>query len=285
MKIAFITFRDVPALNPGDKLLVKPVESLGHQVFAVPWDRKATDWSSFDAVIPRSCWNYHLKFADFLSWLNSVSRSGPKILNPLEIIRWNAYKTYLFDLEKKGVEIIPSVLVKKNSPSIPEDIFYKFKSEELVIKPTVGASAFNIISVKKSELKYKLKDLDRVLRHSDCLIQPLFEEIYGGEISMVFIDKEFSHAVIKRPRKNEFRVQIELGGTEKPVKLPGEVINAGKKIIDNVAGDLLYARVDGLINKGRFILMELELIEPYLFVEFHPPSAFRFAEALNRLIV
>ena|SRR3989338_8148788 len=283
MKIAFVTYAKSPGLTPSDKLLVKPLEMFGHQLFPAPWDNPKIDWREFDVLILRSCWNYHLYVDGFLFWLNNVKQLGLKLWNPYQIVRWNIDKKYLFDLEKKGIEIIPTKLIKKNSSLSLKEIFSQTNWQVIVVKPIVGASAFNIIRIKKSETEDGQKALKLLLQQNDCLIQPLMKEIFEGEISMIFLGKKFSHAIIKLPREDEFRVQIELGGTEELTNLSPELIKQGQKIINAVEGNLLYSRVDGIVRDRKFLLMELELVEPHLFFDLHPPSALQFAQVFQDL--
>lgn len=283
MKIAFVTYCKSLDLTPSDKLLVKPLESFGHQVVAAPWDNPEIDWRQFDVLILRSCWNYHLKIDKFLRWLDNVSQLGIKLWNPYQIVRWNIDKKYLFELEKKGIAIIPTKLIKKNSHEPLENFFRDLTCQELVIKPVIGAMAENIIKVNEVEAVSKQKKFRTFLKQTDYLIQPLMPEIYQGEISMVFLGKKFSHAAIKRPKQGEFRVNYRFGGRFERTDLSGDVIDQAKKIIDKVKGNLLYARVDGIVRNGKFLLMELELVEPHLFLDLYPPSALQFASKFENL--
>jgi len=277
MNIAFVTYAKSPRFTPSDKLLVKLLESFGHKLFPAPWDNPKIDWREFDVLILRSCWNYHLHIDGFLSWLNDIRQLGLKLWNPYQIVRWNIDKKYLFNLEKKGIEIIPTKLMKKNSSLSLKEIFSQTNWQEIVVKPTVGGMAEGIFWVAKDHALRKQKEFSALLKHNNCLIQPLIPEIYGGEISMIFFGKEFSHAVIKRPRHREFRVNYRFGGTFKKIDLSADVIDQGQKIIDSIKGKLLYARVDGIIRYGKFLLMELELVEPHLFLDLYPPAALQFA--------
>src|SRR3989338_2501792 len=113
MNIAFVTYDKSPRFTPSDKLLVKPLESFGHKLFPAPWDNPEIDWQKFDVLILRSCWNYHLHIDGFLSWLKKIKKLGIRLWNPYQIVLWNIDKRYLFDLEKKGIGIIPTKLIKK----------------------------------------------------------------------------------------------------------------------------------------------------------------------------
>src|SRR3989338_1610696 len=178
MKIAFVTYAKSPGLTPSDKLLVKPLEMFGHQLFPAPWDNPKIDWREFDVLILRSCWNYHLYVDGFLFWLNNVKQLGLKLWNPYQIVRWNIDKRYLFDLEKKGIEIIPTKLIKKNAVSTLKKYFSDFNCQELIVKPTIAASAYKISRFLVSEAESKQIDFQQLLTQTDCLIQPLMKEIF-----------------------------------------------------------------------------------------------------------
>lgn len=282
--IGLVTYSISPKLTKSDALLVKPLEEKRFTVKVVPWDGQNIDWGQFDSLILRSCWNYHLSIEKFLTWLSTIEEMGISIWNPPEIIRWNAKKTYLFDLEKKGIQIVPTKFIQKNSSTSLKKIFEELKSDELVVKPTIGASAYGVFNVGKEEMNKKQKNFITLLAHSDCLVQPLMKDIQHGELSIVFIGKQFSHAVRKIPRKGEFRTNYEFQATETLVDIDPTIIEQAKQGIDAVPGNLLYGRVDGLIQNGKFILMELELIEPHLFFDLYLQAKETFANIFLSIV-
>lgn len=258
-KVALVTYSRQPELFDGDNLLPQAFAYHGYMAEAVPWDIKV-NWQSYDLVILRSCWNYHTKITQFLNWINELESLGINLLNPRNVIIWNMNKKYLLDLEKKGVNIVPTV---DNIHQVPKSW------KEIIIKPFYGASSYKIRKIKREELQnYQLEN---------TLIQPFLEEISRGEISFIFINKKFSHAVNKIPKKQEFRSQREFGGLEISITPPDTLILEAQSILKKIPSPLLYARIDGIILEGHFFLMELEVIEPYLFFEKKEKSAELFA--------
>jgi len=272
--IGLVTYKKSQPLTESDSLLTAPLAALGFKAEAVPWDDNHLNWSNYDTLILRSCWNYHLYPEKFLAWLAKIEKLNIKLWNPAKIVRWNINKKYLFDLEKKGFDVVPSKLINANAVLNFDEISQQFDCSELIIKPAIGASAYGLKRINKTA-KLRLPD-------SGFLIQPYLAEIKNGELSLLFFGNSYSHAVIKYPKKNGFLTQIELGGTELLYHPDPSIISCARKIVDSLSTPLLYARVDGILLKGKFTLMELELIEPHLFLDLYPQSAAFFAQTLER---
>ena len=282
-KLGFVTYKKYPRLTQSDILLAKSLEVSDYHVQNVPWDDERTEWEEYDTLILRSCWNYHLQVDNFYSWLKKIEDAGIKLWNPYSIVRSNLNKTYLFDLERKGIEIIPTLHIKKGSNIYIEDILKKNNWEEIVIKPTIGVDAYHILKTNYLDALAKQKDLDKLLENSDILIQPLIEEIKNGELSIIFFGNNYGHTVLKKPAKNDFRTNYDLGGSIEIAEIKPNILSQVKKIVGSIVKDILYARVDGVIIKGKFVLMELELIEPHLFLDLYPNSAELFAKRFSEL--
>jgi glutathione synthase/RimK-type ligase-like ATP-grasp enzyme len=283
--VALVTYKDSPKLTPSDALLIEPLKKEGVLAVAVPWDDPTINWNQFDGIVVRSAWNYHTNHSTFIRWLTELKQTDAVVLNPIDHMIWNSDKTYLKDLEAKGANVTPSVLLKKDARISLAQIAQDRQWTHLVIKPTIGASAHGVSMVEPD--KYRKADslVDALLTHSNVLVQPLMTEVMsGGEYSCVFIDGEFSHAIQKLPKKGEFRSNFEFGSKETLARLDDNVIQQAKKILSMVGSPMLYARVDGVISNDQFIIMELELIEPHLFFDLYPPAAVTFAKALQKRI-
>lgn len=279
-KIALLTYKEKPLLTDGEKLLLPAFYQGGIEVAVVPWDGSA-DWDQFSTIIPRTCWNYHLKRGEFLRFLERMDSKGIHIWNPLPVIQWNTDKKYLKTLEQQGVRIIPTEIIEPGNQSGLMSILSKNNWDEGVLKPTVGASSFGVIRFDKDTAAAAEKTLKR---DQPWFIQRYCPEVKTeGEYSLLFFGKKYSHAVIKKPKHSDFRSQPEFGGTEREIAPDRKIIDQAAEILDKVTDDLLYARIDGLIINGNFHLMELELTEPYLYFEFHPLAARRFVEAFKKL--
>lgn len=279
-KIALLTYNEEPLLTDSELLLPQAFRDSGIEAVAAPWDGNL-DWSQFSTIILRACWNYHLKKNEFLQWLDDRSSEGIKIWNPIETIRWNTDKHYLLDLEKKGVKIIPSILWEPTQAVNLVDIINDQDWKEAIVKPTVGASAFQ---VKKFNASSVFDVEEQLNRDQSWLVQQFRPEVNTeGEYSLIFFDREYSHAVIKNPKDGDFRTQPHYGGTEREIDPPHKVIQQATELLHKVNGELLYARVDGLLLEGDFHLMELELAEPYLFLGSHSKAPQRFVNAYKKI--
>lgn len=259
--------------------------SLGIDAEPVVWSSRATVWTAFDAIVIRSCWDYHLHGAAFHAWLDRLEQSGVVVWNSPATVRWNADKRYLLDLDARGVATIPTRIVPRGRLGEVERIVAEEAWPRFVIKPAVSASGFETYALESPIDASARETIARVVSVGDALVQPFADEVpRDGEISFTFIDGEYSHATLKRAitGTGEFRVQTEHGGTVELFVPPEELIGQAAKTFASLPDVPLYARVDGIAREGAFVLMELELIEPNLFLEFAAGSAERMGEAIAR---
>jgi hypothetical protein len=281
VEIALVTYAKLPDLNPDDHPLRDALQGLGASVRAVCWDDPTIAWTSFDAVVLRSCWDYHLRFAEFRRWLDALDRAGVRLWNPPGVVRWNSDKSYLRDLAGDGVELPGTEWL---APGAAADLARTLADRgwaQAVVKPQVSASAYETWLTDRRSAVADQPRLDRLLESGGVLVQEFVPEVRtAGELSLVYIAGEFSHAVRKRAGADEFRVQERFGGWAEPASTGDPALEAGRRALALVPGPWLYARVDGVERGGRFLVMELEMFEPQLFLEFSPPAARRLAEAI-----
>jgi hypothetical protein len=232
-------------------------------------------------VVLRSPWDYHLRLPEFAEWLDAREREGGALLNPAPLVRWNLHKSYLDDLAAAGCSVIETVRVARGTATSLAALLDRRGWREAVVKPAVSASAHRTFRVARHEAPPRQGDLDAILSEGDALVQPLAPEILdAGEWSIVFVAGAFSHAVLKRGAAGEFRVQEEYGGRAAPGD-PGPGVKAqAAAVLAAAPGRATYARVDGIVRDGSFVLMELELIEPVLYLGTDPPAAGRMADAV-----
>jgi glutathione synthase/RimK-type ligase-like ATP-grasp enzyme len=295
-RIAVATHPGKPEITEDDRPAFDLVEAHGIAVEAIPWSREGADWGGFDAVLIRSTWDYHRHPAAFREWAEEVEESGARLWNPADVVAWNSEKTYLRDLEKAGIPIVPTrwVAATASAPSLASLLREK-SWPEVVVKPTVSASAYRTMRMKTGQAAEHQQDFAALLADSGAMIQPLMEEIVTeGEWSLLYFRQEgrlhFSHAVLKTPKAGDFRVQSELGGQslekDPPYALREQVDELVAKASRVAPDELLYARVDGVVSRGEhapagtFLLMELELIEPFIFLEAAAGAAENFAAAI-----
>ena len=277
-RIALATSAAFPELHPDDLPLVAALQAAGLDPVVRVWTDPSVDWSSFDAVLLRSVWDYHTRYVEFAEWLGLLDKAEVPVFNDSELVRWNADKSYLLELRERGVAIVPTQIAA--GPCLRE-VITGLTGQEIVVKPTVGANALQTIRgiAGSDELSRAMDDLPEAV----YLVQPFLPEIQSeGEWSLLFIDGEFSHAVLKRPADGDYRVQLVLGGTSALAEAPSAVREAAAAALAAVDTRRapLYARVDGVVTGGRFLLMELELIEPYLYLLDFPAADDKLATAL-----
>jgi glutathione synthase/RimK-type ligase-like ATP-grasp enzyme len=279
-RIAFANYSQLPTINTDEQPSADVLKAHGIQVEAVIWNDPNVVWETFDAVILRATWDYFTQLDRFLAWIDSLEQKGIRLLNPPNIVRWNAHKTYLRDLAAQGVPTIPTVWLDCGTQANLAQELQRQNWSTAIIKPTVSGGAFQTWITTDDPVADQQK-FEALLAQSDVMIQPFIKEIQtSGEWSLLFLGGEFSHAVVKRPQRGDFRVQREYGGSFTSEKPSAALIEQASRIIDAVDSPLLYARVDGIEVDGTLTLMELELIEPFLFLGSDPQAQRRFAEAI-----
>lgn len=277
-RLALATCADLPSIQPDDAHLVASLERLGvHPVLCV-WNDPAVDWSTFDAVLIRTIWDYFKHHAAFLEWLDRLDRLGVPTINDSALLRWNSDKRYLLELARHDVAIIPTRLARAGELS---EVLAAMPAQQVVIKPSISGGAWHTVRGHVGDAAFDAA-VARLPRELDYLVQPFVPEVVSdGEWSLLYFAGEFSHAVIKRPAEGDYRVQGEHGGSAEPAQPDGSILAAAERALAAVAaighGDHAYVRVDGVVSDGRFLIMELELIEPFLHLAAHPAAAEQLA--------
>jgi glutathione synthase/RimK-type ligase-like ATP-grasp enzyme len=227
-------------------------------------------------VCLRSTWDYHLRWEEFREWVRGFGGKG-RLWNPAATVLWNADKLYLRDLAAAGVALPRTSWFEPGTrPAVPA-LLEEWGVTRAVLKPRVSATAFGTHVVSRD---CALGETDwAALERSGCLLQTFVPEIQSrGEVSLVFLDGGFSHAVLKRPGAGDFRVQKDFGGTLDTATPADRTIEFGVAALAAAARPWLYARVDLVETDTGPVLMEVELIEPDLFLT--PVAAARLAEGL-----
>lgn len=284
MKIAILTCEKCPALAPRDLHLLPLFAMRNVHVDITTWNDPEVNWLGYDGLLFRSVWDYHLKFKEFNIWLNDIARQNIKTLNPIEVIRQNQHKFYLQHLESCGIGIIPTIFIPKTEGLDISGIENR-GWQRAVIKPAVSASSYLTTLFAVKDWRMIETNYSQLATERDLLLQSYMPEVTeDGEMSLIFFNRRFSHAVLKRPIAGEFRVQAEYGGVHEPFSPSKEVIETAENILSLIPGALLYARVDGLIKNDRFLLMELELLEPDLYFDALPEASERYVDAVIELL-
>lgn len=254
---------------------------LGIELCELVWNDPSWAPSDFDAYVVGTTWDYQEKAEAFLRRLAELEAARP-LFNPLATMRWNLDKRYLRELAERGVRVVPTQWVEAANTNTVGAAFEHFRSERIVVKPQVGAGAWRQSLIERGA---PLPPPD-ALPLGAAMIQPFLESAHTeGEYSLLFFDRNFSHAAQKRPAVGDYRVQAMFGGRETRFQPDAADLAIAQSIVDAIDGPLLYARVDLMrAADGELALMELELIEPYLYPEQGPEMGACFAAALQKLL-
>jgi len=282
MRVAYLTMDDVEGFFIYDALTHEPLRARGIEVDPHPWRARDVDWARYDAVVIRSTWDYQDDADAFLEVLTGIDRST-RLLNPLDVVRWNLDKRYLGELDRAGATIVPTRFVTPTSVVDLHDAAREVGSgAEVVAKPAVSANADHTyrLSPDGSGVEEALVGL----RGRPSLVQPFMSRIVDeGEYSLFYFGGDYSHAILKTPKADDFRVQEEHGGRLRRIDPGPRLRERGDRALRAIPHRTLYARVDLVRTDGDdFAVMEAELIEPSLYFQLDPASPDRFADALAR---
>ena len=263
LDVALVTCADFPEGWEDDHLLAAALNQRGASTAFVCWDDPSVQWASIGTAVVRSTWDYYARVDAFLGWADHVDRVT-RLRNDGPTIRWNAHKSYLLDLEARGVRVVPTTVVRKGErATIP--------AGPVVVKPAVSGAAL------RTTRDATQADLDALAADMDALVQPYLAAIEEGETSLICIEGVVQHAVHKLPAAGDFRTQEHLGAVLRPIEPTEEQVACARAALAVPATMPLYARVDLVGSDDGPLLMELELIEPELYFLPVPESADRFA--------
>jgi glutathione synthase/RimK-type ligase-like ATP-grasp enzyme len=295
MRIALATCRSLPPHERDDLPLLAALRERGVEVEQLVWDDDAVEWSRFDAVLLRSTWDYQDMHAQFLAWAERVA-GCTRLFNPAPLVAWNTHKQYLRELEQHGVPLADTVWF---AAKLDHDLAASVRARGITrgfLKPLVGANARSTLrfdATNPTELAAAQDHLTSLTQRVDMMLQPYLTSVEReGELSGIFFDGVLSHAVRKVPAAGDYRVQDDWGAHDEPVVLEPEALAVCEQTFAGMAArfrqrgwdialPLLYARVDLLRNDGgRWVLNELEIVEPSLFFRHGPMAAHTLARAL-----
>ncbi len=279
--LVLVTAARMPKPDPESGLLVEALSDLGLEAVIREWD-ESCQWSAFGLVVCRTPWDYFHRVQEFLAWARAVA-AETQLLNPFQTIVWNAHKSYLLDLERAGVPIVPTVLVSRSAGRDEQnDALGRFT--EAVIKPAVAGGALGALRVDTvADAAVAGDHLRSLLAHQDALVQPFVTGVQReGEASLVFFDRGFSHALRKLPAPGDFRVHELHGGTVARHEPSAAEFDVARAALAAAPTPTAYARIDLVSAPDGPAVMEAELIEPELFLGVDPGAPARFARCLAR---
>jgi hypothetical protein len=265
-----------------EQLLKSAFEKQGLTVEITYWDNPSYDWSKTKTVMFRTIWDYFEKFEEFFKWLDEIKHQT-QLINSYELVKWNIDKHYLKDLNENGINIVPTYFIKQHKQGSLLDISNEMEWEDLVIKPAISAAAFQTFKILNDQINEKEELFQQLIKNKDMLVQPFFETISEfGEASLMIFDGKFSHAILKKAKKGDFRVQDDFGGTVHDYLPSTEEVKFALEVIKACKTAPLYGRVDIIWDQEKNIyLSELEIIEPELWIRNYPKSAERIANAVS----
>ncbi len=286
-RIGILTFENLPELSSDDQLLREALIRKGYEVSQIIWDQ-IEDNPAVDLLVVRSIWDYHKKYDSFLKWLKLAESRNWNVQNPVPVLRWNSDKMYLKELRLNGLPIVPTRWLHHNEKNITlHDIIQDQEWSDVVVKPVVSASALRTERVLLKDVERFEPIFQKWLSQHSLMVQPFFQEICTfGEWSLLYFGGNYSHAILKKPKSGDFRVQAEFGGTTHKLDPPESFKKLSDRIIAFMKAkfgtDCLYARIDLIDYSGHPLIGELELIEPFLFFSYDEKSVQRFVDAVSR---
>ena len=264
-----------------DELLKQNLTSLGLKVNRKSWSDKSYKWEDTKFAIFRTTWDYFDRYDEFFKWIEKT-KMKTKFINSEEIIKWNIDKKYLIELEKKGINIAPTILIKNTEKINLKQLFHTTKWKEAVIKPAISGAAKNTYRVNKENYTEYEKKFNDLIKEESILFQEFLDDILkSGEISLILIEGKYTHSIKKIAKKGDFRVQDDHGGKVVNYNATQGEINFAKKCLKATDYIPIYARVDIIYdNDNKPSLSELELIEPELWFRNYPQAAKLLAESI-----
>jgi glutathione synthase/RimK-type ligase-like ATP-grasp enzyme len=265
-RIALATSAELPQLDPDSQLLLPAFDALGVTAEPTVWSDPDVDWAAFDAVVIRSTWDYFEREGEFLAWVQRAGATARRFINPPDLVEWNAHKSYLRELADQGVPVVDTQWIGQGETATVEHAHG-------IVKPAVSGGAIGLERVRAGHT---------ITADVDLLVQPFLESITDeGELSLFYANGGFTHCVRKVPATGDIRVQPEYGSEVRREEPAPEALTAAQQVLDAIGRPLPYTRVD-LVRAadGTLRLIELEIIEPQLYLRWAPDTAATFASAI-----
>lgn len=283
-RVAFLTLHDPTGFVMDDDLAIAPLARRAWAVETLPWDRAHVDWRHYDLVVLRSTWDYQHHAERFLATLAAIEASGTRLENSLAIVRWNMRKTYLRDLAAQGVPMVPTHWRERLGPGELLPLFDAVQSDQAVIKPVMSSNAQGAWRLDRRSAATKAVEIEAYYAKRPLMMQPFEPAILTeGEFSLLYFNGVHSHSILKVPKSGDFRVQEEHGSEIRAVTAEPALLAAGDRAMKAIGAKLLYGRADLVRHGNEFQVMELELVEPALYLRMDPAAPDRFADAITSL--
>ena len=286
IRTAIATCSNLPTWEMDDHPFYQALCDQNFDISLEIWDDPNVCWSNYDLCLIRTTWDYSVKYENFIAWIEFVS-TQTTLINPKELLIWNISKTYLFELEKKGIPIAPSLIIEPK-----DDILAKFGSSsfsdspKFFCKPLIGASSIFTLRFERHETSLLMEHFYNVSR--PMILQPYISTVEEqGEYSLIYFGAMFSHAVQKIPVKGDYKVQDDYGANDKPfLNIPQKLFDISESILNHLPKNSSYIRIDFLNMQGLYgrdwVVNEVECIEPSLFFRHSQDAPQNFAQLLRK---
>jgi glutathione synthase/RimK-type ligase-like ATP-grasp enzyme len=266
-----------------DGLVAGALEKKGLRVERRSWDDPDYDWSDPVYILFRSTWDYFDRFTEFSRWLEDV-KERTRMLNPYEVVRWNLDKHYLKDLTEAGIRIPPTRFIEQGDKRTLTSIVMESGWSEVILKPVVSGAARHTYRFLPEEVGKYEQLFQRLLKDESLMIQEFQQQVpVRGEVAFMVIGGKFTHAILKKAKEGDFRVQDDYGGTVQSYQPEVAEIVFAETVVEKSGFRPVYARVDAIWdNQDHLAVSELELIEPEMWFRFLPEAADLLAETILR---
>ena len=277
-RIALCTWSDPSYVDPEPREAALLLRARAHEADVVVW-HEDVDWSTYDLVVIRSTWDYFDRLEEFLAWVDRVDVES-RIINPPSVIRWNVHKGYLAELGAAGVPVLPMLVLRRGAADVAARLVAT-RWGKVVVKPAVDGGARQA-ALGEVDSESLVEHAMRIVALGDVVVQPYAPGIEDGEVSLLLFDGEVSHAVRKVPAAGDYRVQAHHGGSELSHDVTDAELATARAALALAPDGVVYARVDLVEHDGVPTVMELELIEPDLFLRADDRALERFVECVER---
>lgn len=268
-----------------DTLIQNSFEKLGLKVFRTSWANPEFDWTTTKAAFFSTTWDYFDRYEEFSKWFEDV-KSKTLLINPYETIKWNLDKHYLNDLESVGINVPETIFVEVGEDIDLHQLFNKSGWKETVLKPAISGAGRHTYRINKDNLDNYKDIFSQLLKNESIMLQEFQENVITkGEVAYMIMGNKFTHAILKKAKKGDFRVQDDFGGTVELYNASQKEIDFALKTVENCGKETIYARVDVIYdNNNQLAVTELELIEPELWFRFKNSAADDLAREVVKMI-
>ncbi len=289
MNIAILTCSEMPNMLPYDLEVIKLLSDKGVNTKVIIWDEllksNPSILSHYDLVLFRTIWNYYKNIEEFKQLLDFLEESNTPVINPVDIVRWNMDKKYLIELQNEGFDIIPTIFNFGETGSFENALSKGW--EKMILKPMISAASYHTFVIDMYEKERYENLIKEYYIDRPFMLQEFIPEISDGEISTITLTvpsnknkDDFSYSVTKIPKKGDYRVQFNYGGVYSIGEVDPIIKNISEQITKRFGNRLLYQRLDGLWRNGKFLIMEIELIEPDLYLNLSNEALTRWVDNL-----